>query len=119
MIRRPPRSTRTDTLFPYTTLFRSTGGAVSRAVVHPLIHIATISGSAPRMIHQCSALISIVQRTGFFAFVAASRHAWLASRLPSASGSAATIISQLAADALCTRCWIGHAAFGERVVLSV
>src|SRR3546814_4714546 len=27
MIRRPPRSTRTDTLFPYTTLFRSTGCA--------------------------------------------------------------------------------------------
>src|SRR3546814_11978667 len=26
MIRRPPRSTRTDTLFPYTTLFRSTTG---------------------------------------------------------------------------------------------
>src|SRR3546814_11696715 len=30
MIRRPPRSTRTDTLFPYTTLFRSLrGGARS------------------------------------------------------------------------------------------
>src|SRR3546814_6373988 len=27
MIRRPPRSTRTDTLFPYTTLFRSDAGA--------------------------------------------------------------------------------------------
>src|SRR3546814_3348562 len=26
MIRRPPRSTRTDTLFPYTTLFRSNDG---------------------------------------------------------------------------------------------
>src|SRR3546814_3359923 len=26
MIRRPPRSTRTDTLFPYTTLFRSWAG---------------------------------------------------------------------------------------------
>src|SRR3546814_19288476 len=26
MIRRPPRSTRTDTLFPYTTLFRSVDG---------------------------------------------------------------------------------------------
>src|SRR3546814_10880999 len=26
MIRRPPRSTRTDTLFPYTTLFRARGG---------------------------------------------------------------------------------------------
>src|SRR3546814_4088038 len=27
MIRRPPRSTRTDTLFPYTTLFRSAPGS--------------------------------------------------------------------------------------------
>src|SRR3546814_1351614 len=34
MIRRPPRSTRTDTLFPYTTLFRSRrarGGAARRS----------------------------------------------------------------------------------------
>src|SRR3546814_4965547 len=30
MIRRPPRSTRTDTLFPYTTLFRSTFAFVKR-----------------------------------------------------------------------------------------
>src|SRR3546814_11838269 len=29
MIRRPPRSTRTDTLFPYTTLFRSHEGAAA------------------------------------------------------------------------------------------
>src|SRR3546814_15889812 len=29
MLRRPPRSTRTDTLFPYTTLFRS-GQAISK-----------------------------------------------------------------------------------------
>src|SRR3546814_2596425 len=29
MIRRPPRSTRTDTLFPYTTLFRSVGRGVA------------------------------------------------------------------------------------------
>src|SRR3546814_12037221 len=28
MIRRPTRSTRTDTLFPYTTLFRSTNSAI-------------------------------------------------------------------------------------------
>src|SRR3546814_623151 len=32
MIRRPPRSTRTDTLFPYTTLFRS---PYSRCPAHP------------------------------------------------------------------------------------
>src|SRR3546814_14891965 len=30
MIRRPPRSTRTDTLFPYTTLFRS----IYQAIIH-------------------------------------------------------------------------------------
>src|SRR3546814_4144104 len=30
MIRRPPRSTRTDTLFPYTTLFRSLARADDR-----------------------------------------------------------------------------------------
>src|SRR3546814_1512082 len=35
MIRRPPRSTRTDTLFPYTTLFRSVAGvAVPVEVLH-------------------------------------------------------------------------------------
>src|SRR3546814_20329445 len=31
MIRRPPRSTRTDTLFPYTTLFRSAQPPAERA----------------------------------------------------------------------------------------
>src|SRR3546814_19492715 len=31
MIRRPPRSTRTDTLFPYTTLFRSDFTALAEA----------------------------------------------------------------------------------------
>src|SRR3546814_5997335 len=33
MIRRPPRSTRTDTLFPYTTLFRSEGRAVAQRLL--------------------------------------------------------------------------------------
>src|SRR3546814_16389340 len=39
MIRRPPRSTRTDTLFPYTTLVRSKGGlefdALRQACIDP------------------------------------------------------------------------------------
>src|SRR3546814_15148478 len=36
MIRRPPRSTRTDTLFPYTTLFRSLapGNSIGRLTVN-------------------------------------------------------------------------------------
>src|SRR3546814_5718299 len=38
MRRRPPRSTRTDTLFPYTTLFRSVwSGAVWRSSRRPLL----------------------------------------------------------------------------------
>src|SRR3546814_13490111 len=32
MIRRPPRSTRTDTLFPYTTLFRSQVQRITRII---------------------------------------------------------------------------------------
>src|SRR3546814_20874205 len=38
MIRRPPRSTRTDTLFPYTTLFRS-ADAAPRGSVHPVSQV--------------------------------------------------------------------------------
>src|SRR3546814_15477854 len=36
MIRRPPRSTRTDTLFPYTTLFRSRAAAGRSVARHDL-----------------------------------------------------------------------------------
>src|SRR3546814_10642114 len=48
MIRRPPRSTRTDTLFPYTTLFRSVRGAVhdeADALPHPRLR-ARVGGHA-------------------------------------------------------------------------
>src|SRR3546814_5202780 len=49
MIRRPPRSTRTDTLFPYTTLFRSghhtarRGGHVQRE--HRVAGAAELEGA--------------------------------------------------------------------------
>src|SRR3546814_2261666 len=36
MIRRPPRATRTDTLFPYTTLFRSRGSGAGSLVAYAL-----------------------------------------------------------------------------------
>src|SRR3546814_2832419 len=39
MIRRPPRSTRTDTLFPYTTLFRSADAVVELHVVADHLHL--------------------------------------------------------------------------------
>src|SRR3546814_12480031 len=43
MIRRPPRSTRTDTLFPYTTLFRShpVGQEVDAVLRHALVDAAS------------------------------------------------------------------------------
>src|SRR3546814_19539251 len=52
MIRRPPRSTRTDTLFPYTTLFRSTFlaraatfGSAAAAAFTPLLPAWAQSGA--------------------------------------------------------------------------
>src|SRR3546814_10339106 len=47
MIRRPPRSTRTDTLFPYTTLFRSQAGMLrAESAHHPAIAaVRTVDGS--------------------------------------------------------------------------
>src|SRR3546814_12457556 len=44
MIRRPPRSTRTDTLFPYTTLFRSPGRWVG---------CGSAAGAAERIPNEC------------------------------------------------------------------
>src|SRR3546814_12279634 len=61
MIRRPPRSTRTDTLFPYTTLFRSLDAAMTSAgravfwkdkgVVQPQVPLWSASSIA-RVIHR-------------------------------------------------------------------
>src|SRR3546814_15929180 len=56
MIRRPPRSTRTDTLFPYTTLFRSTRadglgaplGQGTRLCHHARAHMARRTVAQPR-----------------------------------------------------------------------
>src|SRR3546814_10944358 len=43
MIRRPPRSTRTDTLFPYTTLFRSLAYSSINNIGFALIGLAAAS----------------------------------------------------------------------------
>src|SRR3546814_8812392 len=53
MIRRPPRSTRTDTLFPYTTLFRSelTGHDIFSSLLALGHGRETIQGLAPALLH--------------------------------------------------------------------
>src|SRR3546814_15183409 len=49
MIRRPPRSTRTDTLFPYTTLFRSAGPLPdSSAVEHSTVNRMAVGSNPTR-----------------------------------------------------------------------
>src|SRR3546814_18489593 len=51
MIRRPPRSTRTDTLFPYTTLFRSVGLAGREARFDELLEqAARVDGAADALV---------------------------------------------------------------------
>src|SRR3546814_9950366 len=42
MIRRPPRSTRTDTLFPYTTLFRSASSSIFATSSHTTSSIKAV-----------------------------------------------------------------------------
>src|SRR3546814_15039489 len=55
MIRRPPRSTRTDTLFPYTTLFRSSSALPRRvaadAQAGDVAHIKGRQSLLPRHQH--------------------------------------------------------------------
>src|SRR3546814_8679187 len=48
MIRRPPRSTRTDTLFPYTTLFRSSRSQAEEPVVSASLGAEPILVTATR-----------------------------------------------------------------------
>src|SRR3546814_2513811 len=48
MIRRPPRSTRTDTLFPYTTLFRSQPSAESPVSADAISALAYVHNDVPK-----------------------------------------------------------------------
>src|SRR3546814_6637134 len=65
MLRRPPRSTRTDTLFPYTTLFRSTTAPsillVSTQNTEARTHAKTPSGRCGRSEEHTSELQSLMR----------------------------------------------------------
>src|SRR3546814_20817358 len=51
IMRRPPRSTRTDTLFPYTTLFRS----IAPGDTVPTVQIGTVADVVAAALYLCSA----------------------------------------------------------------
>src|SRR3546814_11843526 len=61
MIRRPPRSTRTDTLFPYTTLFRSADIVDFAAATRQLSGDAQGCGHNPRSEEHTSELQSLMR----------------------------------------------------------
>src|SRR3546814_18891654 len=67
MIRRPPRSTRTDTLFPYPTLFRSVlattadWGALATELGGDRVNVYTATG-ALQDVHRVDAKPSLVAR---------------------------------------------------------
>src|SRR3546814_17989640 len=89
MIRQQPRSTRTDTLFPYTTLFRSRyekGAAINAT---PFFYLA-------EDVAQSSCLLAWIAALGSTEGAPGARVAWLAmsagsvaAALPSAAASAA------------------------------
>src|SRR3546814_11662595 len=76
MIRRPPRSTRTDTLFPYTTLFRSS--VVGTAWV-------VLLGGWLLRAGPIGAMLGVVLAGAAMALIAAM-YAELASRFPQTGG---------------------------------
>src|SRR3546814_19001105 len=60
MIGRPPRSTRTDTLFPYTTLFRSPDNRWPSSVdVTPVTPEARVDGLSVTMVGHATLLVQI------------------------------------------------------------
>src|SRR3546814_6582392 len=80
MIRRPPRSTRTDTLFPYTTLFRSgfkkrpaflqRAQAVEPHGVEPLenIPVLTVAGCGPVRSEEHTSELQSLMRISYAVF---------------------------------------------------
>src|SRR3546814_11728033 len=66
MIRRPPRSTRTDTLFPYTTLFRSYRDGSARTSLPPPSAIAAATQGAPLPMRNQSLPNASLLNTGLY-----------------------------------------------------
>src|SRR3546814_1781625 len=74
MIRRPPRSTRTDTLFPYTTLFRSLRCARAAEDKRRMPPKAALPNTAFRREIPLSSSISYIPSLGFFYWFVVTRY---------------------------------------------
>src|SRR3546814_2069004 len=64
MIRRPPRSTRTDTLFPYTTLFRSRVRFSGSSFRYPVFSTWALASDPDRLVKSCSSAGTVENTEG-------------------------------------------------------
>src|SRR3546814_9965742 len=113
MIRRPPRSTRTDTLFPYTTLFRSPNGSGKSTLLKLLAGIRRpttgrvlfdgrpLAALPPRPVAQRIALVEQRSETGdritVRDAVELGRTPWLSALHPFSADDNAVVLRALAA----------------------
>src|SRR3546814_6076202 len=92
MIRRPPRSTRTDTLFPYTTLFRAGTGPLEKHGPEALPGVVAGEPGFETLLLHASSLTVGISSTAFVPAVHAGRPP---SRLPSWPVAAAALFRAL------------------------
>src|SRR3546814_8268910 len=97
MIRRPPRSTRTDTLFPYTTLFRSR--AIPVFLEHYADNICTFSAPYPGL----ELALEELRIEGFRLAICTNKPVGLANHLVEALGWAGVFDAIIGGDALPVR----------------
>src|SRR3546814_9665040 len=68
MLRRPPISTRTHTLFPYTTLFRSTRTAAQCAIHQPAAGPVSVSGGGRTRSEEHTSELQSLMRNSYAVF---------------------------------------------------
>src|SRR3546814_1245856 len=106
MIRRPPRSTRTDTLFPYTTLFRSAPRA-DRQVAQ--VVAAVVLDQATSEVEQFAGARDQLEPGNPFTRVAVAKYA-------DAAGVGGDVAADAAGTARCEVDRVGQSMSGGRVV---
>src|SRR3546814_829376 len=125
MIRRPPRSTRTDTLFPYTTLFRSTIHADEAShwdVLHARYEAYRINHSEAYSLNgactnMAESFFSRLRRAevgthhhiaGPYLASYAAEMAWREDNRRTSNGAQAGMVLEAAMDAPVSRRWAGY-----------
>src|SRR3546814_11904896 len=95
MILRPPRSTRTDTLFPYTTLFRSSQIALTRSDHRPCAVKVCTARSSPAVLFSTPGSLNLATLSRSPADAIARLSSPFEDRAPIAENSSAAALAML------------------------